>query len=184
MIVVVWHSMSSIRWFPQKWSPITQNTHMMTRNIVNILPLSLRSSHLTQDVERWNEEHPKKRTSTPTLTNFFWTERQMQCESFKLKEDVQIHRIAPPLICTFSSKQNTVYEKSRKCLMYPKLYLYFLTFILQYRKRSELRNSNLTTSLCPCLQVNKYSPSISVFSIQINGFDDFDDERSSLRSQW
>ena len=88
MIVVVWHSMSSIRWFPQKWSPITQNTHMMTRNIVNILPLSLRSSHLTQDVERWNEEHPKKRTSTPTLTNF--SEEQMYCESFKLKEDVQM----------------------------------------------------------------------------------------------
>ena len=67
---------------------LSRRTHMMTRNIVNILPLSLRSSHLTQDVERWNEEHPKKRTSTPTLTNF--SEEQMYCESFKLKEDVQM----------------------------------------------------------------------------------------------
>ena len=32
-----------------------EHTHMMTRNIVNILPLSLRSSHLTQDVEAFSK---------------------------------------------------------------------------------------------------------------------------------
>ena len=128
---------------------------------------------------------PKKENINAHPNQFFWGADVLWILQTKrgCTNGFSIHRIAkPPLICTFSSKQNTVYEKSRKCLMYPKLYMYFL----QYRKRSELRNSNLTTSLCPCLQVNTNAvhPSISVFGIQINGFDDFDDERSSLRSQW
>ena len=96
---------------------LSRRTHMMTRNIVNILPLSLRSSHLTQDVERWNEEHPKKRTSTPTLNNFFWTERQMYYESFKLKEDVQMDfqftELRRRWFAPFPPTKHSVWKKSK-----------------------------------------------------------------------
>ena len=92
MIVVVWHSMSSIRSEPQKWSPITQNTHIWWQEI------SSTYCHYHLDPPTWRRMlkpsvkpcKPKKENINAHPNQFFSTEKWQMWESFKLKEDVQM----------------------------------------------------------------------------------------------
>ena len=90
---------------------LSRRTHMMTRNIVNILPLSLRSSHLTQDVLQTpfslKEEHPKNQRRPPFFLSradglIFWKGYRCIFNSEKLCRQM-IHTFHHPFCLQYQS---------------------------------------------------------------------------------